>query len=301
LRIVDAAGGLPSTWEDTQNTLEATTQADLFNPDRNGLPFGGGQAEPTSCGATTYANTVWYDLAPSIAGGVELSAAGFDSTIALYEFDPNNAQIKRLVGCQNAGSGVSESFVVPTEVMPGRSYTVQVGGVATPLSIASGPLSFGFAFYPDRDGDLTLDEEPDTCLERRGVREFGGCPPSVRAAPNFGYDGLPGRGVRLTELKILHMPQGGEARAVCRRCGISQVVKVRPGSTTVRFAHFIGRTLPNGSALELYVTRKAGGTGKYRYGAFGHYIRYLVRGSELGSRRDRCLLPGKSTPLKTCR
>ena len=100
-------GALPLTVQDTQNTLEATTQTDLFNPDRNGLPFGGGQAEPTRCGAATYGNTVWYDLAPSVAGGVELTAAGFDSAIALYEFDSDELRgIKRLVACQNASSGV---------------------------------------------------------------------------------------------------------------------------------------------------------------------------------------------------
>ena len=77
-------------------------------------------------------------------------------------------------------------------------------------------------------------------------------------------------------------------------------MKVRPGTTTVRFARFIGRTLPTGSALEFYVTRKAGGSGKYRYGAFGHYIRYLVRGSKLGSRGDGCLLRASPRPLKTC-
>ena len=103
------------------------------------------------------------------------------------------------------------SFVRADPRGPARALLHRPGRrrFATPPAIASGPLSFSFAFYPDRDGDLTLDEEPDKCLEGRGVQEFAGCPPSLRAAPTFSYDALPGRGVRLTALKILHMPQGG--------------------------------------------------------------------------------------------
>ena len=35
-------------YRDSVDTTEATTQPDLFNPNRDGLPFGGGDPEPTT-------------------------------------------------------------------------------------------------------------------------------------------------------------------------------------------------------------------------------------------------------------
>ena len=206
-------GALPLTVQDSQSTVEATTQPDLFNPNDVGLPFGGGGVEPTRCRATALGNTVWYDFVPPVAGGVELTAAGFDTVIAVYEFDAVSARIIRPVGCQNAGSGATEDFVLPSIVEAGRSYTVQVGGALVGGAFASGLLTFGFAFYPDRDADGVFDEEPDKCLTRPGVQEFGGCPPALRAAPTTMYVGLRnGKGVKISTVRVLHAPRRRASR-----------------------------------------------------------------------------------------
>ena len=60
----------------TADTTEATTQPDLFDPSRTGMPLGGGQDEPLSCKGTTFGKTVWYDLAPQVSGGVQIRATG---------------------------------------------------------------------------------------------------------------------------------------------------------------------------------------------------------------------------------
>src|SRR5215210_2605573 len=68
----------------TADTTEATTQADLFNPNRNGAPLGGGEPEPTSCRGTAFGKTVWYDLAPQVDGGVQIRATGIPTVVAVY-------------------------------------------------------------------------------------------------------------------------------------------------------------------------------------------------------------------------
>ena len=40
--IVAEDGSMPLQYSDTVDTTEATTQADTFNPNRDGQPFGGG-------------------------------------------------------------------------------------------------------------------------------------------------------------------------------------------------------------------------------------------------------------------
>src|SRR6476469_386937 len=75
----DARGGFPTNWHDVQNTVDASGQTDLFNPDRDGLPFFGGPPEDTQCGPSAFGKTVWYDLAPPLGGGAELTATGFDT------------------------------------------------------------------------------------------------------------------------------------------------------------------------------------------------------------------------------
>src|SRR4051794_16599143 len=82
------------------DTTEATTQPDLFNPNRDGAPLGGGAAESLDCKGTPFGKTVWYDLAPQVNGGVQLRASGtFQPVIAVYEWNVQNSAITRLVDC----------------------------------------------------------------------------------------------------------------------------------------------------------------------------------------------------------
>src|SRR6185295_18852397 len=63
---------------ETVDTTEATTQADLFDPNRDGLPFGGSGPEPVNCPvAPSFGKTVWYDFAPPTPGAVRIAASGF--------------------------------------------------------------------------------------------------------------------------------------------------------------------------------------------------------------------------------
>ena len=55
-----------------------------------------------------------------------------------------------------------------------------------------------------------------------------------------------------------------------------------------------------GDKLEIWVTKRATGTGNYRYGAFGSYISYTFNSGTLGDRVLRCLMPGSLTPRQTC-
>src|SRR4051812_45651783 len=70
--VADASRPLPSEYSDSVDTTDATTQVDLFNPDKDGFPLGGGGAESTACGSTSYDKTAWWDFRPQSPGRVEI-------------------------------------------------------------------------------------------------------------------------------------------------------------------------------------------------------------------------------------
>src|SRR3954471_16719954 len=85
-----------SPFTNVVDTTEATTQADLFNPSKEGQPLGGAGPESTSCNGTPIGKTVWYDLQPQSGGGVEIKTAGYDAAVAIYESNPNDSKINKL-------------------------------------------------------------------------------------------------------------------------------------------------------------------------------------------------------------
>ncbi len=107
-------GSIGVTGSQTVDTTEATTQADLFDPNRDGLPFGGSGPEPLSCPvAPSYGKTVWYDFKPPAPGGIRIATTGaFDNVIAVYEWTEATSQLGRLVACVNATAGVSEELLM---------------------------------------------------------------------------------------------------------------------------------------------------------------------------------------------
>ena len=123
-----ANGSMASEYSDSVDTTEATTQPDLFDPNRDGLPFGGGDPEPTSCGdGTSFGKTAWWDFRPPSPGGIQIKAnGGFDVVVAVYTWSSTTSRITRTVRCQNDAAG-SEDLVIPS-VRKGTNYTVQVGG-----------------------------------------------------------------------------------------------------------------------------------------------------------------------------
>src|SRR3954447_22758759 len=287
----DARGNTPGEFRETVDTTEATTQGDLFSPSREGLPLGGGPPEPTRCGNTSYGKTVWYDFSPSTDGGVQLEAAGFDAVAAVYEWNRSTSLITRSVMCENNSAGPTETALLT--VKGGRSYTVQVGGVAG----VGGPLDYHFTFYPDRDGDGIFDEQPDKCPSTPGIEFAGGCPPELRAAPSLSYDRL-SAGIRIRRLAVDGVPAGARLEARCR-CGVTQVVHAKKAGR-VTLTRFAGRVAPSGAKIELRVTKARSRSGRYRYGAIGNYFAWPVRGSHTGSRVTRCLPPGSSKAPKRC-
>ena len=64
-------GSMANEYADSVDTTEATTQPDMFNPDKDGLPLGGGDPEPTTCnGGSSFGKTAWWDFRPPSAGGI---------------------------------------------------------------------------------------------------------------------------------------------------------------------------------------------------------------------------------------
>ncbi|MBO9534066.1 MAG: hypothetical protein J7513_13935 [Solirubrobacteraceae bacterium] len=288
-------GGFPSAFTATVDTNEATTQNDLFQPDKDGAPLGGGPPEPLLCGGSTVGKTVWFDFSPPIDGGVEISAQGFDTTVAVWRYDTRTSALDKLLGC-SASPGVGESFVVPNRVLKGKSYTVQVGGAVTNGVAASGLLSYGFNFYGDRDGDGVLDAQPDRCPDLLGVADFGGCPPALQPSVNFNFD-RSGSGVRLTRFVVNKLPSGASIRVSAG----GRVVTAKATGKAQRLVRLEGVSLRGGSTLSVRATMSRRGKTRYRFGAIGSVYTYKVRGGRVGTRTERCLVPGSAKPRKSCR
>lgn len=289
------AGGFPTRWTATVDTTEATTQGDLFQPDRDGAPLGGGPPEPLLCGAATVGKTVWFDFTPPVDGGIEVSAQGFDTSIAVYRYDVRSSGLEKLLGC-SATPGIGETFVVPHRVIAGRSYTVQVGGAGEGTAAAAGALQFGFQFFADRDGDSILDAQPDRCPDLPGVSSYGGCPPPLKPTVTYSYAPA-GGGIKLTRLIVGGAPKGASIRVSAG----GRTAKASGDGGPVKIGKLAGATVRNGGALLVRVTMPRSGEGQYRYGAVGAHYRYPVSSGRVGTRTERCTLPGSSKPRKSCR
>jgi hypothetical protein len=283
-------------YRDSVDTTEATTQPDLFNPNRDGLPFGGGDAEPASCGTgSSYGRTAWWDFRPPSHGGVQIRAnGGFDVVVAFYTWSAETSRITRRVRCQNDEAGSED--VLLARVRKGTNYTIQVGGANN----AGGPLNLLVDYFPDTDGDGILDDAPDKCVRRAGIERFGGCPPELRSAPRITYTESGGSSLRVTGLFVDDVPKGARVEARCQRCGGRKVTRRATRRGTIRLSGFVGRTVPAGDRIEIRVTLGKTGKGQYRHGAIGKYFRWPIEPGKLGRRVTRCLQPGSRKPSR-CR
>jgi hypothetical protein len=282
-----ADGSLPPLFEERVDTTDATTQADTFNPNRDGLPFGGGKREPTSCaGSPPYGKTVWYDFAPPTRGAARIAATGFDNVIAVYEWNVETSQLQGLVACQNTSTGLGEEMLLPPLLQRGRNYTIQLGGVAG----AGGALDFSFEFFADSDGDRTLDEAPDKCLRLRGIPRFGGCPPLVKGAARVTVQGVAG-GVRVLRLTVDRADKRTRVEVRCRRCG-PRVRARAPRGGSIRVRGFEGRVVGAGDQIEVRIKRPRSGRGRFRFGAIGKVVRWPITSAGLGESKLSCTRPG---------
>jgi hypothetical protein len=286
-----ADGSLPREFTDRVDTTEATTQADLFNPNREGLPGGGGPAEPVTCaGAAGFGKTVWYDFVAPSAGGFEIVASGFDAVVAVYPWNASSSQLGARVACGNESSGASERLLLQPEIVARRPYTIQIGGV----NGAGGALDLQFSFYPDRDGDGSLDEGGDDCPDLPGT--IAGCPPLVRGGARLSYDNVPG-GVRITRLFAERVDKGARVEARCGRCGRS-VSRTATRAGILSLTGFLGRVVRAGDRLQVFITQPATRSGRYRFGAIGKVTTWPVRSGGLGALTQRCLRPGTHKSMK---
>jgi hypothetical protein len=159
---------------------------------------------------------------------------------------------------------------------------VQIGGVGD----ASGMLDFQFDFLADSDGDGVLDDVDD-CRTLAGTRK-NGCPvrlrvdSTLRAAPVAG-------GLRIVSLSV-SAPKNARVAVSCTRRGCPSQVK--RAHSKVNMTNVRGRQLAAGSNIIIRVTKRK---------AIGTYIRYPILDGNLGTKIERCLLPGSKKPRRTCR
>jgi hypothetical protein len=271
-----------SSFSDVVYTTEATTQSDLFNPSKEGAPLGGAGPETTSCNGTPVGKTVWYDLQPQDDGGVEIKTAGYDAAVAIYEWNPSDSKITKLVRCANT-AGATEDVLL--DVKGGKAYTFQIGGV----NGAFGQLTFNLDYFPDADSDGVLDALDD-CRTTPGIRAAGGCPPSLRGkvSPSLSFANA-GNGIRITRFSVDGVPKGAKVRA--RAGGASQTVKAKKsGRVTLR--KLVGRSARAGSTVTVKITLGRSGKGKYKFGATGVGYKWRVKAGGLGRRVQQCLHVG---------
>ena len=271
-----------NTYTDVVDTGEATTQADLFNPSKEGQPLGGAGPEGTSCNGTPIGKTVWYDLQPPDDGGVEIKTAGYDAAVAIYEWNPRDSKITKLVKCVNT-PGATEDVLL--DVKGGTAYTFQIGGV----NGAGGPLTFNLDYFADADGDGVLDALDD-CKTTPGIRASGGCPPSLRGkvSPSLSFANA-GNGIRITRLTVDGVPKGAKVSA--KGGGASQTVTAKKAGR-VTLSKLVGRSARAGSAVTLKITLGKSGSGKYKFGATGVAYKWPVKAGGLGRRVQQCLHVG---------
>jgi len=271
----------------TVDTTEATTQPDVFQPNADGQPLGGGPAEQTTCNGVAFGKTVWYDLAPATNYGLQLrSNAAFGVAMAVYEWNPQTSLITRQVACTTKPG----EDLIPT-LEAGKSYTVQVGGVAN----AGGPIGLNWTFFPDSDNDGAYDPIDD-CPTVPGIGNSG-CPPKLNVTPRVLFANS-GGGIVLTKLFVERVPKGAKVVATCGGCGSQTVTAKKTG--TVTLTKLTGKAVAAGKQIAVKVTLKAqGGKGKYRNGATGLYRRWTAKVGGLKSQPDRCV-NAKTAKLEKC-
>ena len=155
------------------DTTEATTQADTFDSNKEGVPLGGGPPETTTCKGRAYGKTVWYDFAPSTRHRIS-AAAGFP-VVARLRVEPEELADHEARAVHDERRGRAPAV----DSTAGKYYTVQVGGVGG----AGGPVALKADIFPDTDSDGVYDGIDD-CPAVPGIGN-GGCPPELKVTPRL--------------------------------------------------------------------------------------------------------------------
>ena len=256
----------------TVDTTEATTQADLFNPNREGVPFSGGDPGAAGLQGRGFGKTVWYDLLPQADGGVELSARrGFapSSRCTSTRGQPEEPA-RRLHRPAAATTSSSRSRA--------GAYTVQIGGVAG----AGGPDSTS-TYFPDRDEDDEFDQL-DKCPTVAGTA-FGGCPPELkaRAALTFDRRAPAPASPASTSTGCRRAPRSSRS---CAGCGSQTITAKRTGR--VALSKLVGRT-PARRHDRDPVTMRTAGTGDLPLRRHRQSTKYTGARTAAQAAPERCL------------
>lgn len=255
--------------------------------------------EPLACSIsrTSYAKTVWGGFRAPQYGRLDVTAAGFDSVIALFDITAKGSPEK---DCTDRLASKIESFPrdrLPT-VKKNHTYLVQIGGATqADGSVPGGPLSVDLELIRP---DVTVG---DAVLTWRGSR--GGVridslkvdgPRGSTITAGCLKDSC-GRGVRLAVRKPLIAPIGTvglgrrvAARPVVDRHGIAF------GKTRVHAAAkqlFKGRKIKNGDTLLVAVQAED---------QIGEIFYWRVKKNLAGTKGVGCIEPNSSRikPLGTC-
>jgi hypothetical protein len=241
-----------------------------------------------ACGSSTYGKTVWGFFAVDRTGRIDVTAAGYDSVLALLPVSQNGTPLSG--PCTDRLAGRIESFPrdnLPT-VKKGGVYAVQVGGFRDQAgNFASGPVEVDFELLP-----------PEQLIADSGLawRETSG-------------------GVKVTSVRV-DGPTGSQAVVQCLRksCGKKLTVKnpkptaralratakptakptglkstaAKASDAPVRFATknvLRGRKIPNGARLVVYVESS-------NDDQIGQVFYWDIKGNAAGAKQIGCLEPG---------
>ena len=214
----------------TVDTTEATTQPDLFNPNRDGQPLGGGAAEPTACKGTAFGKTVWYDLAPQVrrrpaaAGdrlpdgrrGLRVEPAG------LADHAAGRLQRQRRRRRPAAESRGQEELHDPGRRSGRRRRRAHA---STRRSSRTRRRRI-------------LDDPLDKCPTVPGIERFGGCPPELRVVPQHRLR-RHASGITITRLFVDRVPKGAKVVATCSAAAGRR--RSRPSGRPRHADKFVGR------------------------------------------------------------
>jgi hypothetical protein len=242
-----------------------------------------------ACGNSTYGKTIWSLFAVNRTGRIDITAAGYDSVLALLPL--SRTGVPQSGPCTDRLAGRIESFPrdnLPT-VKKGNVYAVQVGGFrGADGNFAGGPLEVDFELLPPEN------VQGDAILTWRSARG----------------------GVRITSIRVSG-PRGSQAVISCARrsCGRRQTVrnpkavgvfakatvgnrplsgdKYQPAKVSdkpIRMATtsvFRGRTIRNGTRLIVRVEAQ-------NDDQIGQVFFWDVRGNAAGAKSLGCVNPGST-------
>ena len=137
----------------------------------------------------------------------------------------------------------------------------------------------------DRDGAASLAQR---AIEVHApVVQFLAPFPTVRVAGDVRR-----RGTLIREI-VVRVPDGSRVTISCRGRGCPRRAAARTGGAriarTLRVRRFARRVLRPGAVVRIYVTKT---------GTIGKYTRVRIRSGKPPSRVDRCLMPGRTRPVR---